>query len=300
MLKPEDGFERGRAELRSEVSHLQRMLAKSGYEITRDGYYGPATESVIKEFQEKHSLKITGTVDENTWMAIEKEAFSLTGSNGGEARNHEQQANGEDEEETSKKDRQLTDTGFKDFRGRLEWVHTQEGHSGKPYWPGGRSGITLDPGFDLGCNDKNTTSRYYKDILTAEQLNAAEKVTGLTGRKAKEKLNQSAILLSIRISREQAAEVFPFIASPYWKAICKRIPGLNNPDTPGSVQTALLSLAFNRGYNNPGLEVLKPAIEQAEWYQCANLISRMQQDHSLEGIRKRRQREGKLILDELA
>ena len=75
--------------------------------------------------------------------------------------------------------------------------------------------------------------------------------------------------------------------------------GLNNPETPGSVQIALLSLAFNRGYNNAGLEVLKSPIKQGDWLQCASLISGMQQDHQLEGIRKRRQREGRLILDDL-
>lgn len=301
MLKPEDGFQRGRAELRAEVAHLQRMLEKAGYNVKHDGFYGPATEAIIKELQEKHSLEITGVVDNNTWDAIEKEAFSRsqTQDDDDTTRETETSSDSSSDIDVPDKDTNEIESGFADFKGRLEWVHTQEGHRGKPYWPGGRSGVTLDPGFDLGYQDIDITNEYYKDILTKEQLKAIGPIIGLTGSEAKNILTQSETLLSIRISKSQASKVFPLIALPYWKAICKRMTGLNDSETPGSVQTALLSLAFNRGYRNADLEVLKSPIEQGNWAQCASLISGMQQDHRLMGIRKRRQREGRLIFDEL-
>ena len=39
--------------------------------------------------------------------------------------------------------------GFESFHGDLAWLQDREGHVGKPYWPGGIAGVTLDPGFDL-------------------------------------------------------------------------------------------------------------------------------------------------------
>jgi GH24 family phage-related lysozyme (muramidase) len=277
------------------------MLTKAGYKVKRDGFYGPATEAIIKKLQQKYSLEITGDVDNNTWNAIEIEAFSRSQNQdiSDIARETETKRDTSTESVVPDKHTNEIKFGFADFKGQLEWIHNQEGHAGKPYWPGGRSGITLDPGFDLGYQDIDITYEYYKDILNAEQLKAIGPIIGLKGREAKNQLNQSATLLSIRISKSQASKVFPLIALPYWKAICKRMVGLNDPETPGSVQTALLSLAFNRGYKNADLEVLKSPIKQGGWSQCAHLISGMQQDHKLEGIKKRRQREGKLILDNL-
>lgn len=303
MLKPEDGFQRGRAELRGEVAHLQRLLIKAGYKIKSDGFYGPATEATICELQKQHALNITGVVDDLTWKALEKDLLqqSQTQVKPASAKEHTASAqNNSMDSAASCEDLIEDNSSFVDFKGQLEWIHEQEGHAGKPYWPGGGSGVTLDPGFDLGHNDIDITTETYKDILTEKQLNAINAIIGLTGRRAKEALNNSPELLSIRVSKYQASKIFSGIALPYWKAICKRMLGLNRADTPGSVQTALLSLAFNRGYNNSGLEVLRRPIEQRDWYKCAQLISSMQQDHRLEGIRARRQREGKLIFNELA
>jgi GH24 family phage-related lysozyme (muramidase) len=66
----------------------------------------------------------------------------------------------------------------------------------------------------------------------------------------------------------------------------------------GSVQTALLSIGYNRGTGNKDLEVLKQPIQDKDWAEVSNLIGTMQQDHSLEGIRKRRRMEANLIKKE--
>ncbi len=186
------------------------------------------------------------------------------------------------------------------FRGDLSWVHAREGHAGKAYWPGGASGVTLDPGVDLGHAKPSLIETAYKDLLTAVQFEATTSVLGIKGDAAKAALESSPDLQSIRISRAEADTIFQYTAQPYWQAIIRRFPNLAAADSLGSVQTALLSIGYNRGTGNRGLEVLKQPIQDKDWVEVSNLIGSMQQDHSLEGIRKRRRMEAELIKQELA
>ena len=55
------------------TKYLQRLLAALGYTISIDGYFGTATETVVKSFQEKYSLEADGVVGGGTWSKI----FSL-------------------------------------------------------------------------------------------------------------------------------------------------------------------------------------------------------------------------------
>jgi len=188
---------------------------------------------------------------------------------------------------------------LKGFRGNLEWVHAREGHNGKPYWPGGVSGITFDPGMDLGHAKKSLIEQLYKSLLTCEQMKAARKVFGIKGEKAKKDLAKSPVLKSIRISCSQAAGIFPYAAKPYWDGIVKNFPTLLDEDTLASVQTVMLSLSYNRGANNKELSILMTAIEKKKWSEVADLIGSMQQDHKLPGIQNRRRMEADYIRTEL-
>ena len=69
--------------------------------------------------------------------------------------------------------------------------------------------------------------------------------------------------------------------------------------TPPSVQTVLLSLAYNRGPENAALGVLANPIAAESWSEMANLIGQMQQNHETLGIRHRRRTEASLIRTEL-
>ena len=67
------------------TKYLQRLLSALGYTVTIDGYFGTATETVVKSFQTKYSLDADGVVGGGTWSKI----FSLykvnpTGSTGAE------------------------------------------------------------------------------------------------------------------------------------------------------------------------------------------------------------------------
>ena len=123
------------------------------------------------------------------------------------------------------------------FRGDLDWVHRQEGHVGHPYWPGGASGVTLDPSVDLGQAEASVIG-LFEPLTTAEQFAAMQTVVGLTQQAAKDVLDANAVLQSIRIGREQAEELMAFTAKPYWNGIGGRFSALRQPSTIGSVQTA--------------------------------------------------------------
>lgn len=179
------------------------------------------------------------------------------------------------------------------FTGDLSWIHTREGHAGRPYWPGGMSGVTIDPGVDLGHVDSQILIANYSDLMTADQLEEALNLKGITGKAAEKALGNLEYLRDFRISPQQAEAIFPTVATPYWNGVLNRWPSI--ADAPSDVQTVMLSLAFNRGYNNSRLEALTEYINRKDWLRMGEVIAGMQQDHSLPGIRFRRRLEGTLI-----
>lgn len=189
---------------------------------------------------------------------------------------------------------------MQNFRGDLKWIHQWEGHIGKPYWAKGNSGVTLDPGVDVGYAEWPLVERTYRDLLRADQLEDLRRAAGRRGEAAELFLKEAnaarSPLTTIRISRDQADQLFGFVAEPYWQHISSRFPALLRDTTPPTVQTALLSLAYNRGPGNKDLEQLRDPLKNGAWRQVGEAISAMQQNHSLAGIRRRRQEEGKLIL----
>jgi len=268
VLKPGDGSRRQSPHLRGAVRQLQAALNKAGYSVDTDGLFGDGTERLVKAFQNDQGLAADGIVGPATWAALA----------------------GHVEPEESK---------IEGFRGDLSWVHAREGHAGKTYWPGGASGVTLDPGVDCGHAKRGLIEEAYNDLLSAEQFEAVEKVLGIKGDAAKTALEKDPVLQSIRISRAQADTIFGYAAKPYWDSIVRRFPALADPDTLPSVQTAMLSISYNRGAGNRALEVLEQPIACKDWAGVADIIGSMQQDHRLEGIRKRRRMEADLIRAEL-
>lgn len=291
MLKLYDGFAKGRPDCKAEVMHLQRCFNKLSISMVVDGCFGVSTEAAVSDFQKSNNLPVTSVVDNKTWQRIEQ--LLLNSSHSDDNHTHTQTADRHSNSPSS--DEQGLNKQWASFRGNLAWLHDREGHAGKAYWPGGVSGVTLDPGFDLGQQEPDELIKHYHSILSHHQLAACKQCLGLKGQDAKSFLNHSEVLLSIRVTKAQALDVLPYIAQPYWVAIVKRFPNVKDTHCPGAVHTALLSLAFNRGPNNSALTCLHAPIEQKNWHALATEIGSMQQNHSLEGIRKRRRMEASLI-----
>lgn len=181
------------------------------------------------------------------------------------------------------------------FRGDVAWIHKWEGHRGRAYWPGGESGVTLDPGADVGHASPKLTTNAYADLLNHKQLRSCYNAHGVWGKNAKLRLAQDKDLQSIRITRKDATELFPYVAQPYWKAALKRFEGLDR--APAEVHTVMLSVSYNRGAQNRHLAHLIPIIKEGRWDDLARAFQSMQQNHSLRGIRRRRSAEGDLFVD---
>jgi len=139
---------------------------------------------------------------------------------------------------------------------------------------------------------------HYADVLSEDQNEAVQRVLGLRGQDAKQALAANSVLRRVRFSRTKALKIMPHIAVRYWKPVTKRFRGIGERVTPDSVQTVLLSLAYNRGPGNRDLEQLKVPIATGRWLAVADLVGAMQQDHRLPGIRIRRRMEADLIRQE--
>lgn len=256
------------------IELLQHALNEAGQTFKVDGSYGPRTEEAVRAFQQARKLPVTGIAGPETWDALARVS---------------RYARPVDTSET-----------LPGFRGDLDWIHRFEGHKGTAYWPGGASGVTLDPGLDLGHAAQDLIRRLVKPLLSAEQSAALDKVLGLRGEAARRALERQPVLKTIRIDLQTARELFPYVAQPYWKGTVGRFPNLIEAAPPPQVHTAMLSLTYNRGSQNPHLKVLGEPIEAADWRLLGELLRSMQQDHKLAGIRTRRQAEGDLILEALA
>jgi hypothetical protein len=187
------------------------------------------------------------------------------------------------------------------FKGDISWVHDREDFRGAKscYWPGGNSGVTLRPGVDVGHADLGLVRDSYQDRLTPEQWEAVVRAKGVRGTDARDLLANDPVLRSIRIPYEDGAKIFPVVARPYWKGILRVFPSILRDSTPKSIHTVFLSLAFNRGYNNKDLRELSAPLEVGDYRRVASIIGNMQQDHKVEGIRKRRKQEALIILSEV-
>tara|TARA_R110001606_G_scaffold101096_1_gene222065 strand:+ start:2366 stop:3220 length:855 start_codon:yes stop_codon:yes gene_type:complete len=55
----------------SQVAALQELLRKKGYMVAIDGDFGPATETIVRQFQKNKKLDADGIVGSKTWQALE-------------------------------------------------------------------------------------------------------------------------------------------------------------------------------------------------------------------------------------
>ena len=134
---------------------------------------------------------------------------------------------------------------LRDFRGSLGPLVRFEGHRGRPYYPGGASGVTLDPGWDLANGRDALAFELYGPIFGAVAMDALRPAFGLRGEDAAEWVEEWwSSLGRWSIERETAARILPACAGPYWSELCRATDGLIR-EAPGSVQSALLSVTYN-------------------------------------------------------
>ena len=196
VLRKGDGISSERIFLTSVVRNLQTGLRAAGHAVSPDGQFGTNTENAVKAFQIAEHVEANGIVNKTTWTQLSPHLQSTVGVRQSKLREF-----------------------LRNFDGDLGWVHEREGHRGTAYWPGGASGVTLDPGVDLGQVGSETIQAFYGPLLTEEQRGAIQNVIGLKGAAAKSALDNSPALRTIRIGKEDAERIMPLASQRYWNGI---------------------------------------------------------------------------------
>lgn len=112
----------------------------------------------------------------------------------------------------------------------------------RPVWPGGKSGVTIGIGYDLGMNTQFQAFRDWSALGPAV-LSVLKPVIGLTGHAAKMACDALPLVM---IPWELAISVFRENTLPRFEAMTiKAFPGADK--LPPKCFAALVSLVYNRG-----------------------------------------------------
>lgn len=208
------------------------------------------------------------------------------------------------------------------FRGNLAWVHNEEGSGLKSYGtsvyypdsrkqPRTKSGVTIDPGLDLG-NAAPTLIKevlnYYNEqgLLTVAQYKRLMLAVGFTKADAIEWMEENEWAFKpgkpggVRFAVRDKHALFVlenYTADDYWIPLVKAMPRLKaikENYVAEAVHTALLSQSYNRGYYAT-IETCRKFVEIGDFGGMAFAIKGLKQ--STESSRGRRRREAALIVD---
>lgn len=149
-----------------------------------------------------------------------------------------------------------------------------EAHEIHPTWPGGRSGVTIACGYDLGYANAAEIASTWSRYLPPEEIKDLQSVAGITGRAAASHAHE---LHYITVSWDDALQVFLHHDLPKWIEICDTTL-LNFQALPLDSRGALVSLAFNRGdsWRTPAAQ--DPVGRYREMRNIKNLMANQQFD----------------------
>ena len=122
----------------------------------------------------------------------------------------------------------------------------------RPTWPGGKSGVTIGIGYDVGTSvkDKNELWEDWRGYIPDEMIRALEPCIGVTGQAAKELLSD---VDEVNITWDQAMKEFLENELPTYYDLCLlALPNFQKLSL--DCKGALVSLVYNRGasFNNEG------------------------------------------------
>jgi len=258
-------------QLGAEISALQRQLTLAGFSTPVSGTYDDATHRSVAQ-------AYAGMLERGAYAQAGPELRCALAA------------------EESARTRKL----LPGMRGHVGYLIRWEGHEGTPFVPVdsrgkviGASGLTLDPGLDLGQSDARSLD-VYRRLLGDSALAALRPWLGVRGEPALRALRDPRVT-AIRIGELAASRLLPDLAQRFWRRIIVRWPVLLDPSTPRAVQTACLSLTYNRGHANSKLDVLNAPLALRDWSRAADAIEAMKHEHRDQGLKDRRCSEAMLI-----
>ena len=171
----------------------------------------------------------------------------------------------------------------------------------KSVWPGGRSGVTIGIGYDLGYVSKTKIEDDWAGLLSGSTLEQIVRAAGKKGRSAKNEVSRLK-RTRIHIPYDAAKEVFFKKTLPrYAQRTRKAYPGVE--DLPPDAQAMLLSLIYNRGASMRGsrrkeMLAIKKLVKRQDLLGVAKQIAAMKRlwvNKGLPGLLKRRDKEAILV-----
>ncbi len=171
----------------------------------------------------------------------------------------------------------------------------------KAVWPGGRSGVTIGIGYDLGYVSKTTIEKDWQGVVSENTLKSIVGVAGKKGRTAKKEATRLKRTV-MNIPYKAAEEVFYKRTLPKYARQTRRIyPGIEK--LPADAQTMLLSLVYNRGGSLSGsrrseMKAIKHWVKKKDLAEIAKQFVSMKRlwvNKGLPGLLKRRDKEAAMI-----
>ncbi|MDH3316121.1 MAG: hypothetical protein OER43_10185 [Gammaproteobacteria bacterium] len=170
----------------------------------------------------------------------------------------------------------------------------------KPIWPGGKSGITIGIGYDLGYHRRWQIEQDWRGHIPDSDIERLVGVVGLRGEDAKRALRR---VRSVSIPFESARRIFYESSLPRYAKDTRRIyPGVQR--LPADAQAMLLSLVYNRGTALSGsrrreMKAIKGHVRRKKLDRIADEIRRMKRlwdENLLPGLHTRRDAEADLVV----
>ncbi|CAI0745551.1 Phage-related lysozyme (muraminidase) [Serratia entomophila] len=210
------------------VKSLQELLSKQETTLKSDGVFGIKTELAVKKVQYKKGLHVDGIAGRKTLSALGAHIKTRAPQPpiGGSAGRQGTGAMG------------ISQSGLRFIFNIEAW----RGVSNHLHWPGGASGVTLGPGYDMKARSIDSIKKIMiaigLDSTTADKISAA---AGLQQQQAKDFSKENHNLVALTDTQE--TELLKFIVPAYEKSVRNKIL------VPLTQQEfdALVSFAYNPG-----------------------------------------------------
>lgn len=171
----------------------------------------------------------------------------------------------------------------------------------KAVWPGGRSGVTIGIGYDLGYASATKIKEDWQGLVSDSTLQHIIRAAGKKGATAKSEASRLK-RTTMKVPYKAAEEVFYKSTLPRYAKQTRRIyPGIEK--LPADAQTMLLSLVYNRGSALSGsrrreMKAIKALVKKKDLAGIAEqfiAMKRLWENKGLPGLLKRRDKEAALI-----
>lgn len=281
-----------RGESVKELQGHLNVLAKAGaFKLARnlmiDGVFGRKTGAAVRRFQAAERIEVDGVAGDATLGRIADKLIA-----------HAPRA------DRAPAVRRVPRVRCRIPRELLEFIIAEEGMDQPWRFPGGKSGVTIGHGYDLGAETEAELRHDWARWLDGEQLDRLAESVGKSGAVAKRLCPRYR---DIEINVKAADDVFHRCTVPkYYRQMLRTFPGAER--FPGAVQGALLSLVFNRGTSLRGnrraeMRAIRDLVATGSCDRATlegiaaqlRSMKRLWQGQGLDGLLLRREREARWV-----